>query len=67
MLNNRLLLHLRDLYIFVKLILNIKRTHSWDFPGGPMVKNLSCNAGDLVPIEGQETKLQWAAKQPSPY
>ena len=31
-----------------------------------MVKNLSCNAGDLVSIPGQETKLQCATKQLSP-
>ena len=66
MLNNRLLLHLSDLYIFVKPILNFKRTYSWDFPGGPMVKSPSCNAGDLVSTPGQESKLQCATQQLSP-
>ena len=27
-----------------------------DFPGGPVVKNLSCNAGDLGSIPGWGTK-----------
>ena len=31
-----------------------------------MVKNPSCNAGDLVSVPGQETKLPCATKQLSP-
>ena len=26
------------------------RNHSWDFPGGPVVKNPPCNAGDTGSI-----------------
>ena len=29
----------------------------WDFPGGPEVKNLPSNAGDLGLIPGQRTKI----------
>ena len=25
---------------------------NWDFPGGPVVKNPLCNAGDLIPGQG---------------
>ena len=28
-----------------------------DFPGGPVVKNSSCNVGDLGSIPGQGTKI----------
>ena len=35
----------------------------WDFSGGPVVKNLSCNAGDAGSIPGQETKIPHAAGQ----
>ena len=34
-----------------------------DFPGGPAVKNLSCNAGDASLIPGQGTKIPHAAGQ----
>ena len=37
-----------------------------DFPGGPMVKNLPCNAGDVSSIPGQGTKIPQAAEQLSP-
>ena len=30
------------------LILSFKNKHSWGFPGGPVVKNLSADAGDTV-------------------
>jgi len=30
---------------------------SLDFPGGPVVKNLPCNAGDMGSILGQGTKI----------
>ena len=38
----------------------------WDFPGGPVVKNLSYNAGDVGLIPGQGTKIPHAAGQLSP-
>ena len=36
------------------------------FPGGPVVKNLPCNAGDGGLIPGQGSKIPHAAKQLSP-
>ena len=33
-----------------------------DFPGGPMVKNLPCNAGDAGLIPGQGTKIPHAVR-----
>ena len=34
-----------------------------DFPGGPVVKNPPCNAGDAGLIPGQGTKISHAAGQ----
>ena len=34
-----------------------------DFPGGPVVKNLPCNAGDTGLNPGQETKIPHATGQ----
>ena len=34
-----------------------KSTTSWDFPGGALVKNLPCNAGDMGLILGQGTDI----------
>ena len=34
---------------------------SWDFPGGPVVKNLPSSAGDMGSISGQGTKIPGAA------
>ena len=41
-------------------------TCSWDFPGGPVVKNLSCNAGHAGSIPGWGTNIPHAAGQLSP-
>ena len=38
-----------------------------DFPGGPVVKNLPSNAGDLGSIPGQGTKIPNAVRQLSPH
>ena len=38
----------------------------WDFPGGPVVKNLPYNAGDAGSIPGQGTKIPHATGQLSP-
>ena len=35
----------------------------YDFPGGPVVKNPPCNAGDTSSIPGQGTKISHAAEQ----
>ena len=32
-----------------------------DFPGGPVAKNLPCNAGDASLIPGQDTKMPQAS------
>ena len=34
-----------------------------DFPGGPVVKNPPCNAGDAGPIPSQRTKISHAVEQ----
>ena len=39
---------------------------SWDFPGGRVVKNPPCNAGDVGLIPGQGTKIPRAIVQLSP-
>ena len=38
-----------------------------DFPGGPVVKNPSSNAGDMGSIPGRGTKIPHAAVQLSPH
>ena len=35
----------------------------WDFPGGPVVKNLSCNAGVTGLSPGLGTKIPYAVGQ----
>ena len=34
---------------------------NWDFPGGPVIKNLPCNAGDMGSIPGGELRshMSW--------
>ena len=44
----------------------LKKTSSWDFPGGPVVKNPPCNAGDTGSIPGRETNSPHAETQLSP-
>ena len=41
----------------------LERLRSWDFPGGPVVKNPPYNAGDVGSIPGQRTKIPHAAGQ----
>ena len=38
-----------------------------DFPGGPVVENPPCNAGDLGSIPGQGTKTPHALEQLNPH
>ena len=38
----------------------------WDFPGGPVVKNLLSNAADVGSSPRQGTKIPYAAGQRSP-
>ena len=37
-----------------------------DFPGGPEIKKVPCNAGDMGSIPGQGTKIPYAMGQLSP-
>ena len=37
-----------------------------DFPGGPVVESLSCNAGHVALILGQGTRIPYAVGQLSP-
>ena len=39
----------------------------WDFPGGPVIKNLPSNAGDAGSIPGRGTKIPHAVGQLSPH
>ena len=50
------------------LKINIRNNNkeNWDFPGGPVVKNLPSNAGDVGLIPGRGTKIPRAAGQLSP-
>ena len=37
-----------------------------DFPGGPVIQNPPCNAGDMNSIPGQGTRIPHTARQLSP-
>ena len=63
-------------YKWVPLHLNVnsiikkkkrERESERSFPGGPKVKNPSCNVGDMSSIPGQGTKIQHAMEQLSPW
>ena len=38
-----------------------------DFPGGSVVKNLPCSAGDVGSVPDQETKILYAMEQQIPH
>ena len=38
-----------------------------DFPGGPVIKNLPCNAGNVGLIPGQGIKIPHAMEQVRPH
>ena len=40
---------------------SILKLSLWDFPGGPVVKDPPCNAGDMGLIPGQGTKIPQTA------
>ena len=44
-------------------IIKIKIFMFWDFLGGPVAKNLPCNAEDRDLNPGQETKIPYAVGQ----
>ena len=45
----------------------LKMVKKGDFPGGPVVMNPPCNAGDTGSPPGRGTKISHAAEQVSPY
>ena len=51
---------------FSRLVMAITKTLYWDFPGGPEVKNPSCNGGDAGLIPGWGIKIPQASEQASP-
>ena len=51
----------------VKISLNAIKKLFWDFPGGPLVKNLPSNAGDAGSIPGRGTKIPHVMGQLSPH
>ena len=42
----------------------VKNSYSQDFPGGPVIKNLPSNVGDVHSIPGQGTKITRAKAKP---
>ena len=42
---------------------HLKKNIHWNFPGGPVVENLPCNAGDVGSFPGQGTKIPHAMDQ----
>ena len=42
------------------MVTPVNNTALWDSPGGPLVKNLPCNARDAGSIPGQGTKISHA-------
>ena len=40
-----------------------KKSYSWDFPGGSVVKNPPCNAGVAGSIPGQGAEIPYAPEQ----
>ena len=47
----------------MKTLSRHQKTFCWDFPGTPVVKNSSSNAGDMGSIPGQGTKIPHATGQ----
>ena len=56
---NKVLLYSTEHYIQYPMI--------WDFPGGPVVKNLPSKAGDMGSIPGRGTKIPHAVGQLIPW
>ena len=51
------------LFFSVVVCLFLIKESLWDFPGGPVVKSLPCNAGDMSSIPGGGTKTPHDKKQ----
>ena len=50
----------------LRIMKRASKLFTWDFPGGPVVKNLSSNAVDAGLIPGRGTKIPHAVGQLSP-
>ena len=51
--------------VFFASSMGLKSIQGGTFPGGPVVKNLPCNAGDMGSIICQGTKIPHALEQPN--
>ena len=49
------------------ILVTSRKKNLGDFPGFPVVKNSSCNAGDMGLIPGQGIKIPHASEQLSPH
>ena len=45
----------------------MSKDYAGDFPGGPVVKNLPCNAGDMCSIPSGETEIPHVSEQLNPH
>ena len=61
-----MILQPRDSDMLQDYTITLKKKINRDFPGGPVVKNLLCNAMDVDQIPGWETKIPHAVEQLSP-
>ena len=48
-------------------VIRLVMRNTGDFPGGPVVKNLPCNAGPIGLIPGRRTQIPYATEQLSPH
>ena len=46
-----------QLLLFISILSLLRNLVTWGFPGGPVVKDLPCSAGDMGSIPGQGTKI----------
>ena len=60
-----IIIHTR--HLFHHALLPSLKLPFWDFPSGPVVKNLPCNAGNMGLMPGLRTKIPHAAGQANPY
>ena len=54
--------HTVGFYLY-QVLEQVKAIGARDYPGGPVVKNPPCNAGDLGSVPGWGTKIPHAAEQ----
>ena len=53
-------------YIFFRNLNTVSVINRGDFSGGPVIRNLPCNAGDASSIPCRGTKIPHAMRQLSP-